>query len=461
VVSGPVQKAPSHVLSNPGTRIILNSSQPQTVPAGHYFAAHTNVELFIPAGLQPEEAPPYSGYGFETPASLACHYGLVTVASGISPNCNPNATTVVPTGGSQSIAIVDAYDDPEAAADLAYFSDVFGLPFSTSQFQVVWANTAYTTSCNGSYGYRIPVDSSGGWEIEESLDIELAHAMAPNAKIYLVEACSNYDVDLQQAVLVANNLVQCGSSEINGSFVVGTCPTGSTGKGEVSMSWAGGEWSGETGTTCTATNSSLNDGCFLTPNVVYFASSGDSPGVGWPSTSPNVVSAGGTTVRRNVYSGTFGNFVQETAWVEGGGGISYYEPRPSYQSGISGIVGSYRGVPDMSFDADPNTGVWVYDTFPVDCGYYFANCGFYTWWVVGGTSVSAPSLAGIVNAAGHWAASSNAENSWIYAYSGSAYAGAYFTDITYGYCYDYMGLSAVVGWDYCTGVGVDKAYAGK
>ena len=443
-VSGSVQSAQSavpHVRSAAGTLVIPKSSQPQTVPAGHYFAAHTNVEMFIPAGLKPEEAPPYSGYAYETPASLACHYGLVTVASGISPNCNPNATTVNPSGGSNTIAIVDAYDDPEAAADLAYFSDQFGLPFSVSQFEVVWANTA-NSSCPGNYGYGVPVDYTGGWEVEESLDIEWAHAMAPSAKIYLVEACSNYDTDLQQAVLVANNLVQCGSTEINGStFVVGTCPSGSTGKGEVSMSWGGGEWSGETGTSCTATNLALNDGCFKTPNVVYFASSGDSPGIVWPGTSVNVVSAGGTTVRRNVYSGTFGNFVQETAWVDGGSGISYYEPRPSYQSSISSIVGSYRGVPDMSFDADPNTGVWVYDTFPMDIYDY------YSWWIVGGTSLSAPALAGIVNRAGHFAASSNVEDTWIYTYSASTYAGAYFSDITYGYCYNYMGLSAVAGYD--------------
>src|SRR5208282_3724209 len=105
---------------------------------------------------------------------------------------------------------VDAFDDPDAQGDLAWFSLWFGVPLSASQFQVVWANPI-GSSCSSA---GVPEDYTGGWELEESLDIEWSHAMAPGAKIYLVEACSNYDSDLQQAVLVANNLVQCGSTEI-------------------------------------------------------------------------------------------------------------------------------------------------------------------------------------------------------------------------------------------------------
>jgi subtilase family serine protease len=395
----------------------------------------------MPDGFTPEEAPPYAGYGYETPASLACVYGLVSPGTGIAPNCSPNLTTVNPSGGSNTIAIVDAYDDPEAPADLAYFSDQFGIPFSVSQFQVVWANSP-ASSCG--YGGEVPLDYTGGWELEESLDIEWAHAMAPQAKLYLVEACSNYDTDLQQAVLVANNLVQCGKTEITSSGV-GKCPTGSTGKGEVSMSWGGGEFSSETGATSCA---ELDDSCFTAANVVYFAASGDSPGTIWPSTSPNVVSAGGLTTRRNPL--TF-NFIGHSPWTEAGGGQSFYEKIPSYQSSISSIVGGYRGIPDLSFDANPDTGLWVYDTFPMD--EYF-----YSWWIVGGTSASAPALAGIINRAGHFAASTNAELTTIYANKAVT---ADFGDITSGYCGPYMGFSAVTGWDYCTGVGRVVGYAGK
>ena len=443
---------PPHAPSVPGTLIIPKSSLVQTPPAGHYFAAHTNVQIYLPSGLSPTEVPPFPGYGYQTPASLGCHYGLSSTAQ--APNCDPYTTTASPTGGSQTIAIVDAYDDPSAPGDLAWFSLQFGLPLTLSQFQVVWANNS-ASSC---FGRSVPTDVTGGWEVEESLDIEWAHAMAPGATIYLVEACSNFDFDLQQAVLVANNLVQCGQTEINpSSGVLGTCPPGSTGKGEVSMSWGGGEFAGET-----ASNSCLtaNDSCFTANGVVYFASSGDGPGVIWPGTSPNVVSAGGTTVRTN--ASTF-DFIQEAAWVSGGGGVSFYEPVPSYQVGLAHNPTAFRGVPDLSFDADPYTGVYVYDTFPVDGIYY------YEWLIVGGTSVSAPSLAGIINNAatlsGTFAASSNAELTTIYANrpTGTNPTPAGYTAITAGFCGPYMGLStySAPGWSYCTGVGVPKGYSQK
>jgi subtilase family serine protease len=442
-VSESVQIAPPHVPSAPGTLFIPKSSQPKTAPAGHRFSAHTNVEIFLPHGLNPEEAPPFSGYGYETPASLACRYGLVSPGSGIAPNCNPNSTTVVPTGGSKTIAVVDAYDDPSAPGDLAWFSLQFGVPLSLSDFQVVWANTA-SSSCNTS---GVPIDETGGWELEESLGIEWAHAMAPKANIYLVEACSELDSDLQQAVLVANNLVQCGQTEINPTtLALGTCPAGSTGKGEVTMSWGAGEFVGENTSDKCAT---LDDSCFLATNVVYFAAAGDSPGVIWPGTSPNVVSAGGTTLRRN---GSTFNFTAEAAWVDGGGGQSAIETIPSYQSSVKTIVGKWRGVPDLSFDSDPYTGVWVYDTFPIE-GFTYDE-----WIVVGGTSVSTQALAGIVNSAGSFAASSNAELTTMYKNMATA---ADFTDITYGFCGFYMGFSAGTGWDFCTGIGADKGYAGK
>ena len=152
-------------------------------------------------------ASPFAGYAYETPASLACVYGMVAHTHG----CNPNSTTTNSSGGSETIAIVDAFDDPNAAADLAFFSAQFGLPYSDSKFKVVYEG-----------GSAPPVDPTGGWELEESLDIEYAHAMAPHAMIYLVEANSNSDDDLFTAVIEASNLVVCGKTT--------TCPKGSKGK---------------------------------------------------------------------------------------------------------------------------------------------------------------------------------------------------------------------------------------
>jgi kumamolisin len=205
------------------------------------------------------------------------------------------------------------------------------------------------------------------------------------------------------------------------------------GGGEVSNSWGGSEFYGETS----------YDSYFAKSGVVFFAAAGDYPGTSWPSTSPNVVAAGGTTVRRNPATGAFES---EVPWDSAGGGVSVLEARPSYQSGIASIVGKYRGVPDLSFDANPTTGVWVYDT----------NVG--GWTIVGGTSVASPALAGIVNLAGSFATSSIAELTTIY---GKMSVAADFNDITTGYCGPYDGYNAVAGWDMCTGVGSDKGTAGK
>jgi subtilase family serine protease len=351
----------------------------------------------------------------------------------------------VPTGGSNTIAIVDAYDDPAAPGDLAWFSLQFGVPLTLPQFNVVWASTA-NSSC---YLTGVPIDPTGDWEVEESLDIEWAHAMAPKATIYLVEACSEMDTDMQQAVLVANNLVQCGKTEIGSDGTLGTCPAGSTGKGEISMSWGGGEFIGENASDGCA---SLDDSCFTAKNVVYVAAAGDAPGVVWPGTSPSVVSAGGLTNRRN--PATFA-FESQTGWVDAGGGQSAIEAQPSYQaiSGVQSVCGkTWRCVPDVSFDADPFTGVYVYDTFPIE-GYEYVQ-----WAVVGGTSLSAPALAGIINSAGSFAASSSAELTTIYKNMGNSKD---FTDITSAYCGYYMGFTAGTGWDFCTGVGAVNTYAGK
>lgn len=115
------------------------------------------------------------------------------------------------------------------------------------------------------------------------------------------------------------------------------------------MSFGGGEFTQET----------QFDAIFTTPSVVYLASSGDAPGTGWPSVSPNVVSAGGTTISRDFDTG---RFLLESTWQDAGGGPSLVEPRPHFQDRIARIVGATRGTPDLSFDANPTTSVWVWDS---------------------------------------------------------------------------------------------------
>jgi kumamolisin len=404
--------------------------------------AQTNLLLYVPNGWQSDQvtpprpdytpAPPVAGEYFETPASLSCLYALVSVTSG----CNPTTVTATATGGSQSIAVVDAYDDPFAGPDLAYYSAQFGIPFDPPQLQVVYEN-----------GTVPVVDTTGGWEMEEATDIEMSHAMAPSATIYLVEAQSNSTADLLTSVAIASNLVRCGQTEQDPTTLeVGTCPTTSTGTGEVTMSWGFPEFSGET----------EEDSSFTQTGVVYFAASGDSPGTTWPCVSPNVVCVGGTTIRRNPSNGLLN---AEAAWNAAGSGLSQYESAPSYQTTyISALVGKVRGVPDVSLDANPITGAWIWNSFDFALDIYTEPVNSAGWWIIGGTSLATPSWAGIVNRAGAFAATSNAELTTMYKNMATA---ADFRDITPGFCGPYQGYGAAAGWDFCTGIGSDQGYAGK
>jgi kumamolisin len=391
-------------------------------PANAGVQAHTNYSIFRKFSGAPEAVgPPFSGYFYETPASIGCIY-LFQLQPQVS-GCNPNLVTKNPSGGSHAVAIVDAFDDPNAFTDLQTFSRQFGVKAITAaDFVVVYAPLGGATvgTCTGS-ATEPPVDPTGGWEVEESLDIEWAHAMAPGAKLFLVEAQSNSNADLFCAVSVANLIV---SAE---------------GGGEISMSWGQGEFPTEV----------FYDSIFTKPGVVYFASIGDSPGTGYPGVSPNVVSVGGTSISRNPVTGSY---MQENNWQDAGGGPSIYEPRPPYQNGISNIVGNSRGTPDISSDANPYSGVWVLDNFmpPAGCT---PNC----WYVVGGTSVSSPTWAGFVNAAGSFAGSTSAELTKLYQ---DPQTGD-FTDITVGSCGLYLGYLVVPGWDFCTGLGSPKFYTGK
>ncbi|HEX8986148.1 MAG TPA: S53 family peptidase [Bryobacteraceae bacterium] len=328
-----------------------------------------------------------------------------TAPSGMTP-AQIYAAYAFTAGGSGTIAIVDAYDYPTAESDLNTFSSQFGLPPCTSAngcFKKVYATA-------GGKAPRV----NCGWAQEAALDIEWAHAMAPHAKIVLVESASSSFADLLTAVDTASGIV-----------------TANGGSGQVSMSWGGSEFSSETG----------YDSHFNKAGVVYFAASGDTGGKTiWPGVSPNAVSAGGTTLKMSGNSVT-----SETGWSGSGGGPSKYEGRPTYQAGIQTLVGNSRGVPDFSFDADPYTGVSVYDS---------TSCqGSSGWMVFGGTSVSSPSLAGIVNSAGG-NTSTASELSLIYGGLGSNA----FRDITSGTAGSY---SAQPGWDFVTGVGSNLGLAGK
>jgi subtilase family serine protease len=303
-------------------------------------------------------------------------------------------------GGTKAIAIIDAYDDTTSLADFNTFASEFNLPLETSTTATAATNKVFQVV----YATGTQPTADQGWSGEISLDIEWAHAMAPNAKIYLVEAADDGLDNLYAAETVAAQLLNVK---------------------ECSNSWGAGEYGGETST----------DSIFVQPGVVFFASAGDTGGAqSYPAESVNVVGVGGTSLQMN---GTV--VTSETAWNGSGGGPSAVEPRPSFQNIIQSIVGTARGCPDVAAIADPGTGVAVFGTF-----------AFGGWAVIGGTSVACPVNAGIANNRGQFSASSAAELARIYKYYAGATYHRLYRDIVSGSAGSF---NAGPGWDFITGVG--------
>lgn len=305
------------------------------------------------------------------------------------------------TGAGQTIAIVDAYGSPSIQQDLQAFDQEFGLPAANLQI---------------AYPGGKPHKSDGGWALETSMDVEWAHALSPDATIMLVVAPSASLSDLLSAVDYATS---------HGAQVV-------------SNSYGSSEFSSVTN----------DDSHFNHSGVAYVASAGDSGSeVEWPAVSPDVIAVGGTTL--NVDNN--GNYLGESAWSGSGGGTSNYESRPSYQNNWTSVVGSSRGVPDVSFDADPNSGVAVYDTT--------RDQGQAGWFQVGGTSLGAPCWAALIALSDQGRTtplSSFQALSDLYQIAGLTGSTGYRTDyhdITSGS----NGFNAQSGYDLVTGLGSPQA----
>lgn len=337
-----------------------------------------------------------------TPAQLSQAYGL-----------NTSSTT----GAGATIAIVAAYNDPNIQSDLATFDTTYGLPAASL---TVVNQSGQTTN--------LP-QTDPNWSLEIAMDVEWAHAAAPGARIVLVEANSASVSDLMAAVKTAATMANV-----------------------VSMSWGGSEFSGQTAYDTAA--------YFANPNVTFVAASGDSGGLGgasWPSSSPYVVSVGGTTLNLASSTGTYGS---ETAWSGSGGsgsggGASTIEAMPSYQSAALGSsFGSKRVTPDVSLDANPSTGLSVYSSL--------MTSGQSGWFKVGGTSAGTPVWSAIIATAdatrlsNHLGALSSSQTlSMLYGRYGTAgtTAATYlatFHDVTSGSNYV---ASAGKGYDKVTGLG--------
>ena len=212
-----------------------NSSIAKPGDAGRF--AHTHLQIAATATGRPEVyGPPFAGFGYESPQSLACVYKLRT---GENADCNPNNTAldnVSVSKGSQYIAVVDAYDSLATIFnDIATYDAQFGnATLGPYQFYVAYGTPGTTGApgCQGGVATLPPPAAGTGWDLEESLDVEMAHAMAPGATIILFEAQSNSIADLACAELQASEVVN----------ILG----GNNAAAEISNSWGSGEWSGET-----------------------------------------------------------------------------------------------------------------------------------------------------------------------------------------------------------------------
>jgi len=268
--------------------------------------------------------------------------GSTSGPAGYGPAALQSAYAVPATSTTATVAIVDAYDDPNAEADLATYRSKYGLaPCTTSNgcFRKV----------NQSGGTSMPSPSSS-WAQEIALDLDMVSAICPSCHILLVEATSATVGNLSTAVQTAAKL----------------------GAVAISNSYGGNEFSGETS----------YDAAYNQPGIAVTASSGDSGyGVSYPAASPYVIAVGGTSLKQQ------GGAWTESAWTGAGSGCSAYEPKPSWQKD-SGC--GRRTVADISAVADPNTGVAVYDSY-----------GQSGWLVFGGTSVASPIVASMYAIAGN------------------------------------------------------------
>lgn len=352
------------VFGGTGGAANVNANAAAVCPAAAVGSSHCHALVVTDAHGNPDAQT--SPYGL-SPAQIKGAYSF------------PTSLTA---GAGTTIAIVDAYNDPTVLSDFNTFSQQYGIPCSC------------LTVVNQSGGSKLPRTNSG-WALEISLDVQWAHAIAPGAHILLVEASSNSNANLYAAEDYAKTHAQY-----------------------VSNSWGGSESSGETST----------DSHFSQSGVSFFVSAGDAGlPAEYPSSSPNVISVGGTTL---TFSSN-GSLASETGWSSGGGGCSSYETATSAQAPVSqGLCGTKRATPDVSLDADPASGVSVYDSTS-----YQGQRG---WFKVGGTSASSPM----------WAARSADSGAVVNA---STVYGSSITyrDITSGN----NGAPCLMGFDLCSGRG--------
>lgn len=305
--------------------------------------------------------------------------------------------TASSTGLGQTIALITTGNQPNIESDLRFFSSFFSLPEARLTIRRIGS---------------VPENPNPDWALETTLDVEWAHALAPEANLLLVYAASGRIGDLMQAVDLAAGM----------------------GADIVSMSWGVEERFGQ---------SALERIFRLYPSVSFVAAAGDQSAVPlYPSVSSQVLSTGGTSLILS----SAGVRISETAWYGGGGGPSQFFPIPPAQELMEGIrekTGGMRGTPDVSFCADPDYGVAIYHSASIS--------GASGWGKAGGTSFAAPAWAAILAGIRQRGGTSNPQD--LYRLAGESQylePQPYFIDIVQGESRLYQ---AQKGWDLCTGLG--------
>jgi subtilase family serine protease len=382
----------------------LPSDVRQLCPAAKpgYMSCLALVRTNVPKGYRPYRGPygrdgitpagDESGGGW-SPTNLQGAYNLSTASAD--------------DGKGETVALIDAYDDPNAESDLAAYRSEYDLPACTT------ANGCFEKL--NEYGAEGDYPSpSGGWAGEESLDVDMVSAICPNCHIMLVEAASNSSHDLGQSVDTA---VSNGAEFVSNSY-------GTTFLGEPYEDPTESEW----------------DVDYDHPGVVITASAGDSGyGVEYPAASQYVTSVGGTSLLQAENSRNW----SEIAWSGTGSGCSEYESKPYWQTDTGC---SMRTDNDVSAVADPNTGVAIYDTYDPSAD------GLEDGWnIIGGTSVSSPIIASVYALAGTPAAGTYPA-SYPYTNSGDLYDITAGTNTPSGCSPNYLCIAGP-GYDGPTGLG--------
>jgi hypothetical protein len=379
-----------------------NATDASNGPASEAVSSCTTGDLNAPA------AAVSGGNGGYDPCYLQSAYNVATAAEGNG-------------GDGQIIAIVDYSVDPDIAANLATYRSQFGLPAcptgiaSPSNSGCVFEEVAQSGA---------PSSGDSGWDVETSLDVDAVSAVCPNCQILLIEANSTSTSTLGSGV---NTAVADGANAVSNSY-------------------GGSEFSGET--------SPLSESYFEHPGVAIVASTGDTAGeVEFPAVVPDVIAVGGTSLLQTSDTGTRSSAATETVWdgtpnaSDGSGsGCSAYESAASWQSSFLTAAGgtgvcSRRVTADVSADADPDTGIWVYDTY--------SEGG---WLIVGGTSLAAPLVAGIYGLAGNATGSTAYPGTTLYANAASLY---HVTAGNVGSCGNYLcdATKSIDGYNGPTGLG--------